>query len=40
MAALFVGIFVEAALIAGFATTPGKWLFGLSVRHAGVLVSA
>ncbi len=29
---LFIWLFVEAALLASWGTTPGKWLFGIKVR--------
>jgi len=33
--ALFLWVFVEAALLAARGTTPGKWLFGVTVRTRG-----
>jgi len=33
--ALFLWVFVEAALLAAWGTTPGKWLFGVTVRTRG-----
>jgi uncharacterized RDD family membrane protein YckC len=32
---LFLWIFVEAALLAAWGTTPGKWIFGVTVRTRG-----
>jgi len=32
---LFLWVFVEAALLAAWGTTPGKWLFGVTVRTRG-----